>query len=89
MALASKIPPLEGVGVALVAQVGQVITYRGSPEGPLIYTVFTKKCQKWTKRGLPPVFNRKLNAPPTGCHFGPEGPSRVDLLPLVVHLMGS
>ena len=47
----------EGVGVALVAQ---VVTYRGSPEGCLIYTVFTKKCQKWTKKGAPPVFNRKI-----------------------------
>ena len=54
------IMPWEGVGVALGAQVGHVVTYRDSPEGSLIYTVFTKKCQKWTKRGTPYFFNRKI-----------------------------
>ena len=43
--------PREGVGVALGAHVGHVVTYCGSPEGALIYTVFTKKCQKWNKKG--------------------------------------
>ena len=60
VAQVSKIMHREGVGVALGAQVGDVITYRGSPEGSLIYTVFTKKCQKWTERGVPPVFDRKF-----------------------------
>ena len=32
----------EGVGVALGTQVGHVVTYRASPEGYLIYTVFAK-----------------------------------------------
>ena len=41
------------MGVALGAQVGHVVTYLCSPEGSLIYTVFTKKCQKRTKRGTP------------------------------------
>ena len=44
------IMPREGVGVALGAQ---VVTYRGSPEGSLIYRVFAKKCQKRSKRGVP------------------------------------
>ena len=35
--------PREGVGVALGAH---VVTNHGSPEGPLLYTIFTKKCQK-------------------------------------------
>ena len=79
MAPVSKITPLEGVGQALGAHVGQVVTYRGSPDGCLIYTVFTKKCQKWTKKGAPPVFNRKIECTTYG----------VDLLPLLVHRMGS
>ena len=79
----------EGVGVALGARVGHVVTYRGLPKESLIYTVFTKKCQKQSKRGYPLFLTGKLNAPPTGSHFRPGGPSRVDLLPLLVHLMGS
>ena len=51
----SKIMPREGVGVVLGAQVRRVVTYHGSPEGSLIYTVFTKKCQKRSKRGVPPI----------------------------------
>ena len=50
--------PGEGVGVALVAQVGHLVAYRDPPEDTLIYTVFTKKCQKRPKRGVPPVFDR-------------------------------
>ena len=38
--------PREGVGVALKAQVVQWVTYHASPEGSLIYTVFTQKFQK-------------------------------------------
>ena len=49
--------PQEGVGVALGAQVGHVVTWHGSPEGSPIYTNFTKKCQKTVKRETP-VFNR-------------------------------
>ena len=45
--------PREGVGVTLGAQVGHVVTYRGSPEGSLLYTVFAKKCQKRSKGGYP------------------------------------
>ena len=47
--------PREGVGVALGAQVGHVGAYRGSPDGSLIHTVFTKKCQKRSKKGVPPI----------------------------------
>ena len=47
------IMPREGVGVALGAQARRVVTYRGSPEGSLIHTVFTKKCQKRSKKGYP------------------------------------
>ena len=39
--------------MALGAQVGQVVTNFGPPEGSLIDTVFTKKCQKRSKRGYP------------------------------------
>ena len=41
--------------MALGAQARRVVTYRGSPEGSLIYTVFTKKCQKRSKKGVPPI----------------------------------
>ena len=40
-----------GVGVALGAQVGHVVTYLDSPEGSLIYTALTKKRQKRSKKG--------------------------------------
>ena len=53
--------PPEGVGVTLGARWGHVVTYLGSPEGALVYTVFTKKCQKRSENGVPPVFNRKLH----------------------------
>ena len=58
VARVSKIMPREGVGVALGAQVRQLVTYRDPPEGTLLYTVFTKKCQKRCKKGVPPVFDR-------------------------------
>ena len=45
--------PREGVGVALGAQVRHLVTYRDPREATLIYTVFTKKCQKRSKRGYP------------------------------------
>ena len=57
--------PREGVGVALGAQVGHVVAYFGSPEGSLINTVFTKKCQKRSKKGVPLVLTGKSIAPPT------------------------
>ena len=50
--------PREGVGEALGAQVRHLVTYRDPPEGTLLYTVFTKKCQKPVKKGVPPVFDR-------------------------------
>ena len=43
----------EGVVVTLGAQVRHLVTYRDPPEGTLIYTVFTEKCQKRSKRGYP------------------------------------
>ena len=45
--------PAPCVGVAVGAQVWHVVTYRGSPEDTLMYTVFTKKCQKRSKGGYP------------------------------------
>ena len=44
--------------MALGAQVGHVVTYRGSPEGSLIYTVFTKKVLKTVHKGGTTVFDR-------------------------------
>ena len=41
--------------MASVAQAGHVVARRGSPDGCLIYTVFTKNCQKRPKRGTPPI----------------------------------
>ena len=49
MARVSKIMPREGVGVALNAQVWH---------DTLMYTVFTKKCQKRSKGGYPLVLTR-------------------------------
>ena len=46
--------------MALGAQVVHLVTYCDLPEGTLIYTMFTKKCQKGSKKGVPPVFNRKI-----------------------------
>ena len=48
--------PREGVGVALGAQVGHVVTNHGSPEGPLIYTVFYQKVSKTEQKGGTPYF---------------------------------
>ena len=42
-----------GRGSVSGGTVGQVLAYRGSPVGSLIYTVFTKKCQKRSKLGYP------------------------------------
>ena len=42
--------------MALGAQVGHVATYLCSPEGYLLYTVFTKKLSKTCQKGVPPVF---------------------------------
>ena len=47
--------PREGVAVALGAQAEHLLTHRASPEGFLIYTVFAKKCQKRSKKGVPPI----------------------------------
>ena len=44
--------------MTLGAQVRHLVTYREPPEGTLVYTGFTKKCQKRCKKGVPPVFNR-------------------------------
>ena len=57
--------PGEGVGVALGAQVGHLVAYRDPPEDTLIYTVFTKKCQKRSKRGVPLFLTGFELAPPT------------------------
>ena len=45
--------PREGMGVALGVQAGHVVTYRGSLDGDVIYTVFIKKCQNRLKKGYP------------------------------------
>ena len=57
--------PQEGVGVALGAQVMHVVAYRDPPEGTLIYTVFTKKCQTRSKKGVPLFLTGFELAPPT------------------------
>ena len=49
--------PRVGVGETLGAQVRHLVTYRDPPEGTLLYTVFTKNCQKRCKKGVPPVFH--------------------------------
>ena len=48
--------PREGVGVALDAHMGHVVTYRGSPEGPNLHR-FYQKVLKTVKKGVPPVFD--------------------------------
>ena len=53
--------PQESVGVTLGAQVRYLAAYRDPTEGTLIYTGFTKKCQKRCKKGVPPVFDRKID----------------------------
>ena len=59
------IRPREDVGVALGAQVVQVVTNHSSPEGSLLYTVFTKKFQKRSKKGggYPLLLTGQYNAP--------------------------
>ena len=57
VARVSKIMPWEGVGVALRAQVGHVVTYRGSLEGPNLPCVH-QKVSKTVQKGVTPVFNR-------------------------------
>ena len=59
------IMPGEGVEVALGAQVRHLVAYRYPPEATLIYTVFTKKCQKRSKRGYPLFLTGFDLAPPT------------------------
>ena len=56
--------PREGVGVALGAQVRHVVTYREPSEWALLYTVFTQKCQKRSKKGVPLFFTGFEFAPP-------------------------
>ena len=57
--------PQEGVGVALGAQVGHLVTYRDPPEGALIYTVFTKSVKNGPKGGYPLFLTGFELAPPT------------------------
>ena len=47
--------------MTLEAQVKHLVTYRDTTEGTLIYTVFAKKYQKRCKKGVPPVFDRKID----------------------------
>ena len=47
--------PCEGVEVA--PQTWHVVTHLASSEGCQIYTVFSKKCQKRSKRGYPPFWS--------------------------------
>ena len=51
--------------MALGAQVGHLVTYRGTPEGALIYTMFTKKCQQRSKKGYPLFLTGFELTPPT------------------------
>ena len=42
-----------------------LVTYRDPPEGNLLYTGFTKKCQKRFKKGYPLFLTGFKLAPPT------------------------
>ena len=53
--------PQEGVGVTLEAQVKHLVTYRDPTAVTRIYTIFAKKYQKRCKKGVPPVFDRKID----------------------------
>ena len=53
----TTIRPWEGVEVALGAQTWHVATHLASPEGCQICTVFSKKCQKRSKKGYPPFWS--------------------------------
>ena len=85
----SKILPQEGVVVTLGAQVRHPVAYRDPPEGTLIYTAFTKKCQKRCKKGVPPVFASKKLASPSKGSPRLEGSSKSNLLPDFSDLGGS
>ena len=67
------------MGVTLGAQVRHLVTYPDPPEGTLIYTVFTKKCQKRCKKGVPLFLTGVLNAHINGSHFRLGGSSRPNL----------
>ena len=60
--------PPESLGVTLGAQVVHLVTYRDPSEGALIYTIFTKKCQKRSKKGVPLFLTIFELAPPRGVH---------------------
>ena len=53
--------PRVGVGVALGAQARFLVTYLNPPGGTLLYTVFTKKCQKRCKKAVPPFYDGKID----------------------------
>ena len=64
------------MGVALRVQVGHVVTYRASPEGSLIYTIFTKKFQKRSKKGHPPFLTEKIHCATHLFFWGGDHPLR-------------
>ena len=74
--------------MTLGAQVRHLVTCRDPPESTLIYTVFTKKCQKRCKKGYPLFLTGKLTVSPTRGMCRPGEPSRADLCPHFGHQMG-
>ena len=57
--------PREGVGVALGAQVGHLVTYRDPLVGPYFTPVLPKSVKNGPKRGYPLFLTGSELAPPT------------------------
>ena len=53
--------PQEGVGVTLGAQVRHLATYRYPLRGPLFTQFLLKSVKNGAKRGVPPVFDQKID----------------------------
>ena len=79
--------PRECVGVALGAQARRVATDRGSPEGSLLY-VSTKRCQKRSKKGVPPILATFWEDFTLLCTPHPRRSSRIAKRPPNFHFMG-
>ena len=80
-ATADHIHASGGRGVTLGAQVRHVVTYREPIDGTLLYTVFTKKCQKRSKKGVTLFLTKILTAPPTWGVYTRGGLSKSILWP--------
>ena len=78
--------PEEGEGVALGHRWG---AWSPTVTPPLFTPFLPKSVKNGAKRGYPLFLTGKLTVSPTRGVCRPGGPSRADLLPLLVHLMGS